>query len=263
MSRLRRSGLLRAAHTSPRRGVPSPRLSAFAVSHDPDGLIPPGLCGVFRPLTSMGFGVPAPLMTPWISPRCPLTGDGSPGPKLPGCRLAVTAHDVSRRSAETVHLLTPRVAPPWPPPLQLPEGFWSGSGPLIIPSHYVRVRPTEVVLRVSASPVRVDPKASSWWLASRASSPDPLRSVLSRVAPGPRVPTAHTRVTASGVPVPPGSGPPSPHPKMEPRRARCAPGRAASRRLDRSRLLASSAHCPDQPHHTLTEVFVRLVRSGC
>ena len=44
----------------PRRGVPIPLRSAFAVSHDPDGLLLLEPCGVFRPLTPWGFVLPAP-----------------------------------------------------------------------------------------------------------------------------------------------------------------------------------------------------------
>jgi hypothetical protein len=44
----------------PRRGFPHPLRSAFAVSHDLDGLLLPEPCGVFQPLTSVGFVSPAP-----------------------------------------------------------------------------------------------------------------------------------------------------------------------------------------------------------
>ncbi len=60
--RPRRPGSLRSAHTSPRRGVPRPLRSASAVSHDLDGLLPPGPGDLFQPLTPMGFVLPAPLL---------------------------------------------------------------------------------------------------------------------------------------------------------------------------------------------------------
>jgi hypothetical protein len=44
----------------PRRGLPPPRRSACVVSRDLDGLLPPGPCGVFRPLTPLRSGAPAP-----------------------------------------------------------------------------------------------------------------------------------------------------------------------------------------------------------
>jgi hypothetical protein len=40
---------------APRRGVPIPLRSTSAVSRDPGGLLLLGLCGVFQPLTPMGF----------------------------------------------------------------------------------------------------------------------------------------------------------------------------------------------------------------
>jgi hypothetical protein len=40
---------------APRRGVPLPLRSVYAVFHDLDGLLLLGLCGVFQPLTPMGF----------------------------------------------------------------------------------------------------------------------------------------------------------------------------------------------------------------
>jgi len=44
----------------PRRGVPIPLRSAFAVFNDLDGVRLPAPCGVFQPLTPMGFGSPSP-----------------------------------------------------------------------------------------------------------------------------------------------------------------------------------------------------------
>jgi hypothetical protein len=54
------SGSHRLRPAPPRRGLPHPLWSAFAVSHDLDGLplLEPG--DLFQPLTPMGFGLPAP-----------------------------------------------------------------------------------------------------------------------------------------------------------------------------------------------------------
>jgi len=64
---------------SPRRGLPHPLRSAFAVSHDPDGLSLSMPCGVFQPLTPMGFVSPAPssgASTSALRPTLPYRGDG-------------------------------------------------------------------------------------------------------------------------------------------------------------------------------------------
>jgi hypothetical protein len=87
---LRRPGLLRTAYASPRHGFPHPLRSAFAVFHDLDGLIPPGPCDLFQPLTPMGFVVPSPLLRdPPRGPKaivaCRATSSSSHvlGPRLP------------------------------------------------------------------------------------------------------------------------------------------------------------------------------------
>jgi hypothetical protein len=54
-TRRRRSGIW-----GPRRGLPHPLRSAFAVSHDLDGLLLLVPCDVFQPLTPMGFAIPVP-----------------------------------------------------------------------------------------------------------------------------------------------------------------------------------------------------------
>jgi hypothetical protein len=54
------SGFHRTPGTAPRRGVPPPLRSAFAVSHDPDGFPLLGPCGLFHPHTPLGFSLPAP-----------------------------------------------------------------------------------------------------------------------------------------------------------------------------------------------------------
>jgi hypothetical protein len=59
-------GLRRSAPAVPRRGIPLPRRSASAVSHDPGGLLLLGPGGVFRPLTPLGF---VPLASPLAPSR--------------------------------------------------------------------------------------------------------------------------------------------------------------------------------------------------
>lgn len=57
----------------PRRGLPPPRRSACVVSRDLDGLLLPGPCGVFRPLTPLRSGAPVPhqFARPlWPEGRC-------------------------------------------------------------------------------------------------------------------------------------------------------------------------------------------------
>jgi len=54
-----------------RRGVPIPLRSAFAVSHDPDGFLLLEPCGIFHPLTPVGF---------WF-PVFPPSADQPPHPK--------------------------------------------------------------------------------------------------------------------------------------------------------------------------------------
>jgi hypothetical protein len=49
----------RGRQAAPRRGVPHPLCSASAVSHNCDGLLLLESCGVFQPLTPMGFVLPA------------------------------------------------------------------------------------------------------------------------------------------------------------------------------------------------------------
>jgi hypothetical protein len=58
---------------SPRRGLPHPLRSAFAVSHDLDGLRLCSPCDLFQPLTPLGLGsrLPAPCpstLATWTSP---------------------------------------------------------------------------------------------------------------------------------------------------------------------------------------------------
>jgi len=158
------------------------------------------------------------------------------GPRLPGRRLAALSRCAPRCPAETVHRCSPRSSAPWPSRSSR-RGVWSGSGPLVLAVCSVRVRATEVSLRAFASPPNPVPKAGLVRLVRGASSPDPLRSVPSRVAPGSRVPTARPRVTASGVPVPPGSGPPFRPPKGMVRRSRL---RSRPRRLSTTRPLTSA-----------------------
>jgi hypothetical protein len=74
-----RSTRERSARRAPRRGVPRPLRSAYAVSHDLDGLLLSGPCGVFRPHTPMGLLLPcAPLgaRASELTPRGSNAGDG-------------------------------------------------------------------------------------------------------------------------------------------------------------------------------------------
>jgi hypothetical protein len=49
----------RGRQAAPRRGVPHPLCSASAVSHNCDGLLLLESCGLFQPLTPLGFALPA------------------------------------------------------------------------------------------------------------------------------------------------------------------------------------------------------------
>jgi hypothetical protein len=102
--------LSRDLPASPRRGGPIPLRSAFAVSHDLDGLPFPGPCGVFQPLTPMGFCFPLPrsicshARSRGIVRSC--AGDGSRRGRLPAGRD-------SRRSARRLRRSV--ADPPWLP----------------------------------------------------------------------------------------------------------------------------------------------------
>jgi hypothetical protein len=135
-----------------------------------------------------------------------VTGGWVSRSRLPGCRRLLTTRGTRPRPAETVRGHPPRVAHPSPPPLLPPEGDRSGSGPLLARPCVVRGRMTEVILRASASLLEQHPKALRSQLVDRPKPSDPTPVLTSRVAPGSRVPTARPRVTASGVPVPPGVG---------------------------------------------------------
>jgi hypothetical protein len=87
----------RGVATAPRRGLPHPRRSAFAVSHDLDGLRLPEPCGVFHPLTPLRFVLPVPRLV------CPVDR----GPKTAsvrtrgaGARTGGSRSAPSGRSAE-------------------------------------------------------------------------------------------------------------------------------------------------------------------
>jgi hypothetical protein len=86
--------------TSPR--VSMPASAACAVSHDLDGLLPPGPGGVFQPLTPLGFGFPRPRRNEdwWI----------------PSSRLPVGA-------APALTEVRSVPAPPLPPPEGADSGF--------------------------------------------------------------------------------------------------------------------------------------------
>jgi hypothetical protein len=65
--------------TTPRRGVPRPLRSAFAVSHDLDGLLLLEPCGVFRSHTPMRFRFPSPRGRPVRRVRRPADPDAGGG----------------------------------------------------------------------------------------------------------------------------------------------------------------------------------------
>ena len=239
------TGLLRTAYTSPRRGIPLPRGSACAVSHDLDGLIPPGLCDLFQPLTSMGFGVPAPLGIPRIAPRCPSTGGG--GVRVPGYPATVRRrHLFTRLDAPPKRLISSRLgslrcpdaAPSTevqgPAPVPCPSTSRNVCVPLVtsaLPKVYVRVcvaRPHRrpVMTRRpsrSCSPAKVTPLARcvpsrpGWLLV-------PVFRPLDRVLPPTRCRSHRGRVRRA----PPEGESPS------------APLRSRPRRLSTTRPLTSS-----------------------
>lgn len=95
--------------TRPRRGFPHPLRSAFVVSHDPDGLLLLEPCGVFRPLTPVRFGFPAPRVNCPVrfARRLPLpnSGDGY-GPK--DFRLASALKSPKRPAAARPSLRSPK-----------------------------------------------------------------------------------------------------------------------------------------------------------
>lgn len=92
----------------PRRGVPPPLRSAFAVSHDLDGLLLPGPGGVFRPLTPMRSGVPFPRFVPFhVDPRVAVSRRGGRAFGTRRSRLA----PCGRRTRPKPHH-RPRMEPP-------------------------------------------------------------------------------------------------------------------------------------------------------
>jgi len=204
----RRSGLLRDAHASPRRGLPHPLRSVSAVFHDLDGLLPPGPCDLFQPLTPMGLVFPAPLLpgapadpraaakhraiVPPLRPRSP----GYPGVRA---RLAAPMSGVGPGSG-----LSDR---PCAAHTEVCRFVWP---PLLAPKRLVRLRspgrpppassadgsPKRSTARQRHRPGRSSP--IRWFrFTVRASSVDPPRSVPSRVVPE-SIPPSRPCVTTPG-----------------------------------------------------------------
>jgi hypothetical protein len=183
------------------------------------------------------------------------------GPRFPGRRLAASSRCAPRCPAETVHRCSPRSSAPWPSRSSR-RGVWSGSGPLVLAVCSVRVRATEVSLRAFASPP-IPSRRPVW---SGSSGEQALLTRCARFRPG----WLLGPVCRPPVRVLPRPGCRSHRGRVRRAAPRkewfvgpdCAHGRAASRRLDRSRLLASSARCPGRPSRPSTEVSVRSVRPG-
>jgi len=111
-------GFHRPVPSAPRRGLPHPLRSAFAVSHDLDGLLLLEPCGVFRPLTPWGFGLPA--------SRCWCPSGRTRRPSLPDAGADLEAK--GSRPIPPVGVTSPVSKPPLPPPkrwvrLRLPLPF--------------------------------------------------------------------------------------------------------------------------------------------
>jgi hypothetical protein len=115
-----RRGLHRDGSAVPRRGVPPPLRSAFAVSHDPGGLLLPGPCGVFRPLTPMRFGAPSPRFVPdRVDPKVAVSWRGG---RAFGTRRSRLVPCGRRTRPKPRH--RPRMEPPLQPltrPLRRPD----------------------------------------------------------------------------------------------------------------------------------------------
>jgi len=199
----------------------------------------------------MGFGSLFPAMA----------GGGVPGSRFPGRRLVALVRDALRRPAETVRRRPPRSSAPWPS-RSIRRGVWSGSGPLVGFALGVRVRATEVSLRAFASP----PVAARRPFRSGSSEEQAPLTRRARTHPGwLLVPVCRPPVRVlprPGCRSHRGRGRRSAPREGWPVGLACARDRAASRRLDRSRLLASSAHCPGRSCRPSTEVSVRSARPG-
>lgn len=119
MSRSYRRGSRLDGSTVPRRGVPRPLRSAFAVSHDPGGLLLPVPCGVFRPHTPVGLGAPSPRSVALRSgPRAVAGGAGG------GLVMRGPPGRPERAASGPRPCLRPRVGPPLRPrqrPLRRPD----------------------------------------------------------------------------------------------------------------------------------------------
>jgi hypothetical protein len=186
----------------PRRGLPPPLRSVFAVFHDLDGLLLPGPCDVFQPLTFLGFGSPLASRRPNVGSedltirRClrgmPWTSSWTVPPLD---LLAQILGDTPRSGRGPGRYLVP---------LLRPATYRSPSlGGMLVCDRFARKR----------TPSRIRPARPSGRDAS-----------LERVCPF-STPDQHRRVTDGAGQVPRGDGPDG---------SVCTPGRTACRRLDRS-----------------------------
>jgi hypothetical protein len=148
--------------TAPRHGGPAPLRSAYAVSHDLDGLLLLGPCGVFRPLTPLGFGSRLPAASPGRSTR------RSPFPAL--VRVVRTKVRPTRTRGASDHPGGSRSVPPrtvpegttrsTTPPLPLPKEQVRLRLPNTLPGR-LRVRTTEVALRLDSGPELPRPRSKA------------------------------------------------------------------------------------------------------
>ena len=206
---------------SPRRGLPHPLRSVFAVSRDPDGLFLSTPCGLFQPLTPMGFPFPAPssgASTSALRPTLPYRGDGF----HPGGSWSTR----SRVAAEAVPLL--QTAAPFARRLlvrlQLSCSFVAACIRRPPASHPEMLRRPSLAASSSGLPRRPSRRPTEvFWLDPLASTP--LRGCLSRALP--------TRDCVLPQPwaSPVGHGP---------FQTRCAPDPPRSHAATRSRLLATT-----------------------
>jgi hypothetical protein len=176
------AGFHRPVPTSPRRGLPTPLRSAFAVSHDLDGLLLLEPCGVFHPLTPLRFAFPAPRFMARIrrpEDRFPRTrGTGS---STEGSRLARGAGAPKRPFAVS-------------PPLRSPKRTVRLRLPSACACRSIQHPPACAGARPVPSPGRVAPSRSPCWQASTARTAKPrYRGCLSRGCT-----TLPQRVTAAG-----------------------------------------------------------------
>lgn len=128
----------RRFRVSPRRGFPHPLRSAFAVSDDLDGLLPPTSCDLFQPLTPVGFVSRGPvrlLRSVRIEDRGPCDGASR---QAPGRSLSSSRPSLGLISEE---MRPGSVSPRFPrPPLRPPRWLVRFRLPSCVATSYVRHR---------------------------------------------------------------------------------------------------------------------------